>query len=122
MWTTRWPGFPEITTEMNRLIVKDAGQIHFLNLGDIQWIEAYDYYVKIHVSGHFYLLRQSMKKMAELLPVDHFARVHKSSIINLQYIKCLRTMPNGEFEIELTSGALVKVSRGYKDSIKHLIS
>lgn len=110
------------TIEMNRLIVKDAGQIHFLNLGDVHWIEAYDYYVKIHVSKHFYLLRQSMKKMATLLPGDHFVRVHKSSIINLQYIKSLKTLSNGEFEIQLTSGTLLKVSRGYKDSIKHLIS
>lgn len=107
--------------EMNRLIVKEGGQVHFLNLGDIHWIEAYDYYVKIHVKDRFYLLRKSMKKMSDLLPEDHFVRIHKSSIINLQYVKSMNMLNNGEYEIQLASGVAVKVSRGYKNSIKHLI-
>ena len=108
--------------EINRLIVKEAGQVYFINLGDILWIEAYDYYVKVHVHGRFYLLRKSMKKLEELLPKDHFARVHKSSIINLQYIKNIKILGNGEYEIQLESGDFVKVSRSYKASIKHLIA
>jgi two-component system LytT family response regulator len=108
--------------EMNRLIVKEAGQVYFINLGDIRWIEAYDYYVKIHVRDRFHLLRKSMKKLEEILPNDYFARVHKSSIINLQFIKSIKLLGNGEYEIKLESGDLVKVSRGYKDSIKHLIT
>ena len=62
-----------------------------------------------------------MKKLSEILPTDHFARIHKSSIVNLQYIKNIRTLGNGEYEIELEPETFVKVSRGYKDSIKHLI-
>ena len=107
--------------EMNRLIVKEAGQVYFINLGDIRWIEAYDYYVKIHVHDRFHLLRKSMKKLEELLPNDHFARVHKSSIINLQYIKSIKILGNGENEVLLESGDTIKVSRGYRSSIKHLI-
>lgn len=112
---------PDDATALNRLIVKEAGQVHFVNLGDVHWIEAYDYYVKIHIAERFYLLRQSMKKLAELLPQTHFIRVHKSSIVNLQYIKRLITTPKGEYEIELTSGTVVKVSRGYREAIKKLI-
>ena len=108
--------------EMNRLIVKEAGQVHFIELGDIHWIEAYDYYVKVHIKGRFYLLRKSMKKLSEILPDDYFARVHKSSIVNLQYIKSINILGNGEYEIQLESDVSLKVSRGYKDSIKHLIS
>ena len=110
------------SNEMNRLVVKEAGQIYFINLGDIRWIEAYDYYVKIHVPGRFHLLRKSMKKLEELLPKGHFARVHKSSIINIQYIKNIKILGNGEYEVLLESGDNVKVSRGYRNSINHLIS
>jgi len=106
---------------LNRLIVKENGRVHFIELGDIYWIEAYDYYVKIHVKERFYLLRKSMKKLSEILPDEHFARIHKSSIVNLQYIKNVKILGNGEYEIELKSKTFVKVSRGYKDSIKHLI-
>jgi two-component system LytT family response regulator len=106
---------------MNRLIVKEAGQVYFINLADIRWIEAYDYYVKIHVQDRFHLLRKSMKKLEELLPSDYFARVHKSSIINLQYIESIKILGNGENEVLLESGDIIKVSRGYRGSIKHLI-
>ena len=106
---------------LNRLIVKENGRVHFIELGDIYWIEAYDYYVKIHLKEKYHLLRKSMKKLSEILPTDHFARIHKSSIVNLQYIKNIRTLGNGEYEIELEPETFVKVSRGYKDSIKHLI-
>jgi len=108
--------------EMNRLIVKESGQIHFIELGDIHWIEAYDYYVKIHVKDLFHLLRKSMKKLSETLPRDHFVRIHKSSIVNLQYIKSIKILGNGEYEVRLDSGKSLKVSRGYKDSIRHLLS
>ena len=107
--------------EVNRLIVKEAGKVYFIELGDVYWIEAYDYYVKIHVKGRFHLLRKSMKKLEALLPNEHFIRVHKSSIINLQYIKNIRILPNGESEILLESGEKVKVSRSYKNSIKPLL-
>ncbi len=113
--------YPE-TGGINRLIVKEAGQVHFIELGDIYWIEAYDYYVKIHIKGRFYLLRKSMKKLSEILPNDHFARVHKSSIVNLQYIKKINILGNGEYEIRLEPDVSLKVSRGFKDSIKHLLT
>lgn len=107
--------------QMNRLLVKEGGRVHFVDLVDIQWIEAYDYYVKIHVDNKFYLLRKSMKKLNEILPTEHFVRVHKSSIVNLQYIKHINLLGNGEFEIELSTGTKLKVSRGFRDSIKHLV-
>ena len=108
------------SNEMNRLIVKESGRIHFIELGDIIWIEAYDYYVKIHVHGRIHLLRKSMKKLEDILPKDHFVRVHKSSIVNFQYIKKINLIGNGEYEIQLVTADLVKVSRSYKNSIKHL--
>jgi two-component system LytT family response regulator len=109
------------TKEINRLIIKEAGQVFFIKLAEIQWIEAYDYYVKIHVQGRFHLLRKSMKKLEELLPKDYFARVHKSSIVNLQYIKNIKILGNGEYEINLNNSVSVKVSRSYKNAIKHLL-
>lgn len=108
--------------EINRLIVKEAGHVNFINLGDILWIEAYDYYVKIHVSNRFHLLRKSMKNLEEILPKDHFARIHKSSIVNLQYIQHIKRLGNGEYEVQLKSGASMKVSRSYNGAIKHLIA
>ena len=105
-----------------KMVIKEGGKVHFLNIEDITWIEAFDYYIKIHVGNKFYTIRESMKRMAERLSRDHFARVHKSSIINLDCIKTIDLLGNGGYQVHLLTGEKLKVSRGFKDSLKHLIT
>jgi two-component system LytT family response regulator len=104
-----------------RLVVKDSGRVRFIPLHDIIWLEAFDYYVKIHVRGHFYLVRESLKKLSERLPSSMFVRIHKSSTINISYIRSLTTVENGEYMIRTTTNEELKVSRSYRDEIKNLI-
>lgn len=101
-----------------RLAIKTEGRVHMLPYEDIVWIEAYDYYVKIHTEERFFLLRESMKNMEKSLPEQQFVRVHKSSIINLQKVKNLGRNEQGEYELELIPGQLLKVSRNYRDRIR----
>jgi two-component system, LytTR family, response regulator len=77
-------------------------------------VEAFDYYVKIHVADRFFLLRETMKKMEERLPENSFARIHKSFIINLAHAKAMHRQENNEYEIELADGTHLKVSRNFK--------
>lgn len=101
----------------NKLVVRESGKIHFINLEEIIWIEAFDYYVKIHLKEHFHTVRESMKRLIQRLPEKGFARIHKSSIINLNRIKSIKPFGNGEYQVELIHGIELKVSRGFKDSI-----
>jgi two-component system LytT family response regulator len=108
--------------DFQRLIIKEAGQVNFINIDDILWIEAYDYYVKVHLHDRFHLLRKSMKYLADILPESLFARIHKSSIVNLQHIQHIKRLGNGTYEAHLKSGEDIKVSRSYNQAIKHLIT
>jgi two-component system, LytTR family, response regulator len=113
-----------LTTEKiinNRLIVKADGRVHLLLFNDIVWIEAYDYYIKIHVTEKYFLVRDSLKKMETFLPEAMFVRIHKSSIINIRHITELATHSNGEQEVTLTSGVELKISRNYRDKLKDLL-
>ena len=103
-----------------RLAVKAEGRVHLLPHQDIVWVEAFDYYVKIHVKGRFYLVRDSMKNMERNLPESHFVRIHKSSIVNLDHVKTLNTEA-GE-EVQLTTGETLKVSRNYREQFKEKLS
>lgn len=105
-----------------RLIVKEKGKVHFVGLHDIIWLQAYDYYVKIHVKKRYYLIRESLKKLEENLPSNLFIRVHKSSIINQQFVEQIKLVGSGEYMINLKNGAEVKSSRTYKDTIKDLLN
>lgn len=103
----------EVDPLEKRLLIKHEGAILFLEYEEIRWVEAYDYYIKIHVAGRFYLVRKSLKRMIDRLPGKTFLRVHKSALINLRYIKRLEPGPNGTFLLHLQEGQQIKVSKGY---------
>ena len=101
----------------NRIVIKSSGKIYFVPLDEIRWIEAFDYYIKIHVKDQFYLVRETMKKMETKLPADRFVRIHKSAIINMDFLSELEPHFNGEFLIKLRNGKALKVSRSYRKNL-----
>jgi len=105
----------------NRLVIKADGKIYFVPLKDIIWIQAFDYYVRIHISSRFYLIRESMKKMEQLLPSEQFLRVHKSSIINLHHIVEMEPHFNNEFIAKMSNGEKIRTSRNYRDKLKNIL-
>jgi two-component system, LytTR family, response regulator len=104
-----------------RLAVKAEGRIHLLPYDKVIWVEAYDYYVKVHTQARYFLLRNSMKNMERNLPENYFARIHKSSIINIKHVREIGTSSQGELEVHLDTGLTLKVSRNYKEQLKHLM-
>lgn len=102
----------------NRLVVKSDGKVVFLPLVEISWVQAFDYYIRIHTAGKFHLVRDSMKHMETLLPPDRFVRIHKSSMVNVAFLRKLSPLPSGDWEATLTTGETLKVSRNYRDKIK----
>lgn len=101
----------------SRLVIKSEGSIHLLNFSDIRYIEAFDYYIKIHVANRFFLLRETMKAMEERLPGDLFVRIHKSYIVNLSHLKALHKQEYNEYEAELNDAVILKVSRNFKAAL-----
>src|SRR5688500_5997438 len=65
-----------------RIVVRDNGQTLLLRTSDVDWIEAADYYVKIHAQGKSHLLRETMAELEERLDPETFFRVHRSAIVN----------------------------------------
>lgn len=100
--------------ERHRLVIRSEGSIHLLDHADVSHVEAYDYYVKVHVKDRFFLLRETMKKMEERLPGELFVRIHKSFIVNLSFVKAAHLRDSHEYEVELQTGAVLKVSRNFK--------
>lgn len=102
----------------SRLIVKEKGHVKFIPLEDIIWLEAYDYYVKIHVKNKFHMIRESMKKLETQLPADQFMRIHKSSIINKAFIKEVHVTTRSDLLVKLSIDKELNVGRSYKEMVK----
>ena len=101
-----------------RLVVRSQGSVLFLNVTDIDWIEAAGYYACLHVGGDTHVLRRSLSELEQDLGDDRFIRIHRSSIVNLDRIRCLELQAGGEYEVVLKSKARLRLSRRYRKRLQ----
>lgn len=106
---------------LTRFMVKVGGRVIFINPADVDWIEADNYYVKLHVGGRAHLLRLSMKELEERLDPKTFWRTHRSAIINLDRVKELHQHPSGEYVVVLRDGTELKLSRARRERLQELL-
>lgn len=85
---------------------------------ELDWIEAEDNYVRLHVAGKSHLLRATLSEMEERLPEEAFLRVHRGAIVNLDRVRELQPSTHGDFKIVLRDGALVPMSRRFRAQVE----
>ena len=101
-----------------RLVVKSRGQVQFLNVADIDWIEAADYYVCLHVGGDTHLMRRTLSELERDLGREIFIRIHRSVIVNLERIRGLELQIGGEYEVVLKSKERLRLSRRFRKALQ----
>ena len=105
-----------------RIVFKSRGRIVFLPVSDIRWISAEENYVRICTQNETHLLRETMARLEEKLDPEMFLRVHRSSIVNLQHVKEVRTETDGEYAVVLVNGEKLTMSRGYRSRINEWLT
>ena len=105
-----------------RIVFKSRGRILFLPVSDIRWISAEENYVRICTGTETHLLRETMASMEQRLDPQSFLRVHRSAIVNLRYVKEVRTESKGDFIVQLVNGQKLAMSRSYHARIGGLLS
>jgi two-component system LytT family response regulator len=107
---------------LERVVVKSAGRIFFLGVDEIDWIEAVDAYVRLHVGPETHLVRGTMSGLEAKLDPAKFLRVHRSRIVNIASIKELSPLFHGEYCITLRDGTRLTSGRSYKDKLQTLLN
>lgn len=105
---------------VRRIAVKSAGRTVFLDVADIDWIEAADYYVQLHAGHHSYLHRQSMTSLEQELDPNQFLRIHRSAMVNRERIRELR-QHGRDVVVVLQGGTELKVARGHREKLQSLL-
>lgn len=101
-----------------RLFIRCDGEIHVMAPEDILWIESDGDYVRLHSTDKPRFVRMSLHRMLEKLDPAHFVRIHRSTIVNLRHMKKASPALYGEYTVELTNGAKLKVSRTFVHDLK----
>jgi two-component system LytT family response regulator len=104
--------------ETPRLTVRSAGQVVYVQIPDIDWVEAADYYVCLHVGSKSHLLRKSMAELERDLDPRIFCRIHRSTIVNLRKVKALQVDAAGEYEVILDGGRKLRLSRRFRKDLQ----
>ena len=104
-----------------RVVIKTAGRIVFLDLNEIDWIEAEANYVRIHTGKDAYLLREGIGHMSARLDPKSFVRIHRSFIVNVNRIRELQSCDNGEYIAVLKNGKELSCSRGCRSELQRVI-
>lgn len=102
-----------------KLAIKDGASTTFVPVRDIDWIDAAGDYMCVHVKGETLIMRTTMKELESQLDPSVFQRVHRSTIVNLNRVEKVSSHINGEFHLTLSCGTSLKMSRSYKDKVKH---
>jgi two-component system LytT family response regulator len=102
----------------DRIAIREKGQIIFLDIADIDWIEAADYYACLHVDKKSYLLRRSMTELEKEFDANLFCRIHRSAIVNLERIQALAFNADGDSEVVLKNGARLPLSRRHRKDLQ----
>src|SRR6185312_442696 len=101
-----------------RLVVRSHGRVLFLNVADIDWIEAAGYYACLHVGSDTHILRRTLVELEEDLGEEKFIRIHRSIIVNLDRVRGLELQAGGEYEVVLRSRERLRLSRRYRKRLQ----
>ena len=94
-----------------RLLVPGGRKDHFINVDEIDWIEAADYYCCLHVGAKSLMLRETIKQLAETLDPENFVRIHRSIIVNVNRVQEIFREGRSEGSVSLMNGQRLKMSR-----------
>lgn len=109
-------------TKLERMVVRDRGQIHIIPLAEVDYMEAQDDYISIHWNGKSILKTQSLSALEAQLDSQEFVRIHRSVIVKLSAVKCLERVSKDAQVAVLHSGAKLPVSRAGYERLKAFVA
>jgi two-component system LytT family response regulator len=109
---------PAASQTVDRIAIKHSGGVLFVKPDTIDWIEAADYYVCLHIGVKTHLLRRSMAELEKELDPAVFCRIHRSAIVNTHRVKSLSLNAQGDYEVILEDTTRLRLSRRHRQRLQ----
>jgi len=108
--------------KVERLVVRSGENTFFVPVNEVDWIEAFQNYVRLHVGPATHLLHVPMNTIEGVLDSNHFLRIHRSHIVNVRRIVQMWSMAHGQYTVELKSGERLQSGRTYSERIRRALA
>jgi two-component system LytT family response regulator len=104
-----------------RFVVRRGVTHYFVPVGDVDWMDVADNYVRLHAGERAHLTRATLTQVESELDPDRFARIHRSVIVAIDRISAVRSHSSGGYVVELKGGVRLRCSRQYADRVRALV-
>ena len=108
--------------QLERFAVRSGENTLFVPINEVDWIEAFQNYVRLHAGPATYLLHVPMNTIEGVLDSNRFLRIHRSYIVNVRRIAQLWSIAHGQYAVELKSGQRLQSWRTYNDRIRSALT
>jgi two-component system, LytTR family, response regulator len=108
---------PAPPTYVERLLVSVGNRSRSLRVADVLWVEADDYYARLHTANGSHLVRQSLAALEGHLDPTRFIRVHRGAIVNVDRVRELVRNERGQVELVLVDGSRISVSERRREAV-----
>ena len=100
---------------LRRLLVRDGQTYTVVPVEQITHIEAADNYVIVHTASARFVLRRTLSTLAADLDPAHFVRVNRATIVNLHFVRAIKTVGADEHHLLLGNGSTVSFNRSVRE-------
>jgi two-component system LytT family response regulator len=108
--------------QLERFAVRSGENTLFVPVHEVDWIEAFQNYVRLHVGAATHLLHVPMNTIEAVLDSNRFLRIHRSHIVNVRRIAQLWSLAHGQYAVELKSGQRLQSGRTYSERIRRVLT
>jgi two-component system LytT family response regulator len=102
----------------DRLAIRLEGRVIFARPNEIDWLEAQDNYVKLHIGKEAHLVRDTLASFESRLDPRRYIRIARSTIVNIDRVREMQPMFHGEYVVILHDGTKLTMSRGYRETLQ----
>jgi two-component system LytT family response regulator len=108
---------PEEERYLSRLAVRSGDRFLLVKTEEIDWMEAAANYVEVHCGGKHHLVRTTMGKLEQKLDPARFARIHRSTIVNIDRVVQIRSDAHGDYDVTLVNGRTLRMTRSFSSRL-----
>ncbi|MGB6691910.1 MAG: LytTR family DNA-binding domain-containing protein [Terracidiphilus sp.] len=108
--------------QLERFAVRSGESTILVPVNEVDWIEAFQNYVRLHAGPATYLLHVPMNTIEAVLDSNRFLRIHRSHIVNVRRIAQLWPIAHGQYAVELRSGQRLQSGRTYSERIRRALT
>lgn len=107
----RWP---------QEIVIENKDPQITVKVEDIAWVDAAGDYMCVHANDETYIMRTTMKRLVKLLNPEQFKRIHRSTIVNVNFVEQIQPFRKGDYFVILRGGTQLRLSRSYNNTLRSL--